>query len=214
MTASLRHDYLAAIGLEPLVLRTDSTRRDPADAATARDAAARLLDAHGDQASHGANESSVHAHGQGASRSASSTPEHALGSRAPRPDVQADAGVTSRPGVAADTADGLFAPRPARLHLATPDAEDFAGPHAALLRALVRALGVTESDVRFAPHPALQDDPAGAAGDALPILAFGVPSDTAALQAQALAQLRDAAAKRALWPVLRRLRRTLRHAHP
>jgi hypothetical protein len=81
----------------------------------------------------------------------------------------------------------------------SPDANWLRGPHAKLARGLLAALGVPESDVRGEPVP-------GA-----PMLAFGLDTPDA-LRAPPLQALRDARAKRALWPALRALRRRLRDA--
>src|SRR5690606_10359975 len=68
-----------------------------------------------------------------------------------------------------------------------------------LLAALLRALGIAPEQV------------SARADAALPLLVFGDGGDPGAdgVRAPALPQLRDAAAKRALWPALRRLRRRL-----
>jgi hypothetical protein len=81
----------------------------------------------------------------------------------------------------------------------SPDANWLRGPHAKLARSLLAALGVPESDVRGEPVP-------GA-----PMLTFGLDTPDA-LRAPPLQALRDARAKRALWPALRALRRRLRDA--
>ncbi len=84
-----------------------------------------------------------------------------------------------------------------RLVLRVASGDLFAGPQAALLRAVICALGLSTSEVS-------QEVIAG-----LPTIAFGTPADAPAILAPAPEQLRDARAKRALWPVLRGLRRQL-----
>ena len=88
----------------------------------------------------------------------------------------------------------------ARLVMLAPDAALLRGPQAALARALLAALGVHEAEVRGEPTPGV------------PSIVFGALPDgaTDTLQAPALADLRAAGAKRALWPALRSLRRRLR----
>jgi hypothetical protein len=134
-TPSLRRDYLAALGIEPLVLR-----------AVARPAGA------------------------------------VAGSLLPATESLSIAPVVKR--------------GTARLQLRMDEADPFAGPHAVLLRSVVRALGLDPGDVCFEPRAAV------------PVLAF----DHADAQAHAitLASLRDGRAKRAFWPTLRRLRVRLR----
>lgn len=78
----------------------------------------------------------------------------------------------------------------------SPEANWLRGPNAKLARGLLAALGVKEDEVRGEPHP-------GA-----PALCFGRETP-GAVHAPALAMLRDARAKRALWPALRALRRQL-----
>ena len=88
----------------------------------------------------------------------------------------------------------------ARLVMLAPDAALLRGPQAGLARALLAALGVHEAEVRGEPTPGV---PAIVFGDAI--------ADAGdALRAPALSALRDARAKRALWPALRVLRRRLR----
>ena len=88
----------------------------------------------------------------------------------------------------------------ARLVMLAPDAALLRGPQAGLARALLAALGVHEAEVR------------GEATPGVPSIVFGdaSPDTGEALRAPALATLRDARAKRALWPALRALRRRLR----
>ena len=81
----------------------------------------------------------------------------------------------------------------------SPDANWLRGPHARLARGVLAAVGIPESDVRGEPLP-------GA-----PALAFGIDAPDA-VRAPTLEALRDARAKRALWPALRALRRRLRDA--
>lgn len=92
---------------------------------------------------------------------------------------------------------GLFAPQPARLRLQVEGIVAFDGPHARLLRALVRAVGVVEAEVRFDASEA-----------ALPAIVLAAHGDD--VLAASPADLRSARAKRAAWPQLRRLRRRLR----
>ena len=69
---------------------------------------------------------------------------------------------------------------------------------APLPRAVIAALGLRPEEVSAEPSTGR------------PVLAFGAGTDAdAAVLAPALAELRDAARKRALWPALRRLRRQL-----
>ena len=134
-TPSLRRDYLAALGIEPLVLRAVAKPNGAGD-----------------------------------------------GSLSPALET-----LPSTPAAKRGTA---------RLQLRMLEADPFAGPHAALLRGVVRALGLAPGDVCFEPR------------EALLVLAFddaGAPGD-----GPTLAALRDARAKRALWPTLRRLRARLR----
>jgi len=70
------------------------------------------------------------------------------------------------------------------------------GPHAALVRSLLRALRVQESDIRGEPH------------EGIPAIAFGHDAP-GALRAPGLAELRTGRAKRALWPTLRALKKRL-----
>ena len=133
---ALRHDYLTALGIEPLVLRVRSGQV-PADG--------------------------IASHATGATTA-----------------------------VAGDTSP--------RLQLRMRESDPLAGTHAALLRGLLRALAVTPDEVCFETR------------DALPVLAFDDAGNPARVHAPALAALRDARAKRALWPALRRLRRDLRGA--
>ena len=123
---------------------------------------------------------------------ASSAPRDRATASAPRDRVTASA---PRDGVAA------FAPVRERrvLVMLSPEANLLRGPHAALVRALLKALGVNEDDVRGEPVP-------GA-----PTLAFGLAA-AGATCAPALDALRSGAAKRALWPALRALRARLRAA--
>ena len=88
----------------------------------------------------------------------------------------------------------------ARLVMLAPDAALLRGPQAALARALLAALGIHEAEVRGEPTPGV---PAIVFGDA-------IVDAGDALRAPALSALRDARAKRALWPALRVLRRRLR----
>ncbi len=90
----------------------------------------------------------------------------------------------------------IGAPR-ARLIVRHADARAATGTHAALMRAILAALGLRETDTT--PH----------AVDELPTLAFGNDGAEASVVAPALEMLRDARAKRALWPALRSLRRRL-----
>lgn len=92
---------------------------------------------------------------------------------------------------------GLFAPQPARLCflLDIADADD--ASHQRLLRAIALAAGVSPAQL------------AHEAREGLPMIAFGLDASHA-IAAPAPAALRNARAKRALWPALRRLRRTLR----
>lgn len=89
-----------------------------------------------------------------------------------------------------------------RLQVRSTEPEPLAGAHADLLRGMLRALNVEPAEVSFELH------------EALPSLAFGADAGAAGVRAPALAALRDAHAKRALWPVLRRLRRQLRGMQP
>ncbi len=84
----------------------------------------------------------------------------------------------------------------ARLVLIASEPNALRGPRAALLRSVLAALGVRESEVR------------GEACDGVPTLAFGVDVD-GAVRGPTLAELHGARAKRELWPALRRLRRQL-----
>lgn len=138
---SLRRDYLAALGIEPLVLRAAGARE-------------------------------VSGVSTGAARVS-----------------EADAAVSGSGAV------GI-----ARLQLHIADADPFAGEHAMLLRGVVRALGLDLADICF--------DPRGT----LPVLAFDSGDTPAQVHAPALAALRGARAKRALWPALRRLRRSVRRS--
>ena len=84
------------------------------------------------------------------------------------------------------------------MQLRLTDADPLAGEHAALLGGVVRALGLHLADVCFDPR------------EALPVLAFDSADAPAQVHAPALSALRGACAKRALWPALRRLRRSVR----
>lgn len=84
-----------------------------------------------------------------------------------------------------------------RLVMKVASGDLLVGPQSALLRAVIAALGLNTSEVS-------QEDIAG-----LPTVAFGPQADTPAIPAPAPEQLRNARAKRALWPLLRRLRRQL-----
>lgn len=137
--SSQRHDYLSALGIEPLVLR----------AAAARDVT-------------------------GVS---SGVPQGS----------EADA-----------TASAAGQAKVARLQLRLAEADPLAGEHAALLRGVVRALGLDLAEVCFDPR------------EGLAVLAFDSGEKPAQVHAPALATLRGANAKRALWPALRRLRRSVR----
>ena len=88
-----------------------------------------------------------------------------------------------------------------KLAIVCGEPDPLSGRYAALLRHVVRALAVDASLVSWS-----------VAGDA-PVLAFGAaPGDAAdAVLAPPLATLRaSGAARRSLWPQLRRLRRRLR----
>lgn len=123
-----------------------------------------------------------------------SQPRHARSGTEPHADVPSEARLPV--DMVAD--DGLFGPRPARICLLVADEADFSGPHGRLLRAVVQALGVAAAEASFD------------ARDGVPAIAFGAAAIDAAVVAPALSELRGAQAKRAAWPALRRLRRTLR----
>ena len=93
-------------------------------------------------------------------------------------------------------APGLPPPRERRLVMLSSESP-LRGPHATLVRNLLRTLGVREEDVRGEPQPGT------------PTLAFGLDAPDA-IRAPSLAELRTAAAKRALWPQLRALRKHFR----
>lgn len=137
-----------------------------------------------------ADESAPPARSVDALRSAGSTPG------ANTPTARRDAGAMADASTAARDA------RPRRmLVVLSPDANWLRGPNAKLARGVLAALGVKEADVRGEPHP-------GA-----PALCFGRETP-GAVHAPALEALRDARAKRALWPALRALRRRLREGAP
>ena len=136
--ASMRHVYLSALGIEPLLLRAPSLRDVPGASSATRQA----------------------------SESGPSSPVEPAGM--------------------------------VRLQLRLAEADPLAGEHAALLRGVVRALGLDLASVCFDPR------------EALPVLAFDSVDAPAQVHAPALAALRGARAKRALWPALRRLRRSVR----
>lgn len=117
----------------------------------------------------------------------------------PGRDLPAEA---SRPGALPREAvqPAVVAPA-AKLAIVCGEPDPLSGRYAALLRHVVRALAVDASLVSWS-----------VAGDA-PVLAFGAaPGDAAdAVLAPPLATLRaSGAARRSLWPQLRRLRRRLR----
>lgn len=87
-----------------------------------------------------------------------------------------------------------------RLVLHVGDATPFSGAHSTLLRALVAALSLREHEVTTS---AIAN---------VPTLALGVPAGVDAVALPTPDQLRDAHAKRDLWPVIRRLRRQLLQA--
>ncbi len=87
-----------------------------------------------------------------------------------------------------------------RLVLQVANGTPFSGAHSTLFRALVAALGLREHEVT------------SFAIASVPTLAFGVPAGVDAMALPTPEQLRDARAKRDLWPVLRRLRRQLLQA--
>lgn len=89
---------------------------------------------------------------------------------------------------------------PACLVLHVASGAPFSDSHAKLLRALIAAIGLREDEVTSTPIAGV------------PALAFGVPTSTDAIGMPPPEELRDARAKRALWPVLRRLRRQLLQA--
>jgi len=92
-------------------------------------------------------------------------------------------------------------PAPARLAIVTGEAEPLAGRHAALLRHVLRALTLDDESVAWESRVGI------------PLLAFGAaPGDAPdAVLAPPLATLRaSGAARRALWPAMRSLRRRLR----
>lgn len=105
----------------------------------------------------------------------------------------------ARPGALTTPTADESAPAPVRVRLVTRMAAGATstGPQSALLRAVVFALGLDESEV----------SQASIAG--VPTIAFGTDAGLGDIAAPALDQLRDAHAKRSLWPVLRRLRRQL-----
>lgn len=91
-------------------------------------------------------------------------------------------------------------PKPRRvLVVLSPESNWLRGPYAKLARSLLAALGMKEDDIRGEPHAGM------------PTLCFGRETP-GAIHAPALAALRNAQAKRALWPVLRALRKQLRTA--
>lgn len=88
----------------------------------------------------------------------------------------------------------------ARLVLQVDNGTPFSGAHGTLLRALVAALGLREHEVTTS------------AIESIPTLAIGVPAGVDAIVLPTPERLRDARAKRDLWPVLRELRRQLLQA--
>jgi hypothetical protein len=71
------------------------------------------------------------------------------------------------------------------------------GEPEALVRGILAALGLRAGEVASAP------------GAGVPVLAFGDPAPAGSIRLPRLAELREAHAKRAAWPLLRRLRRRL-----
>jgi hypothetical protein len=104
-------------------------------------------------------------------------------------------GTASRPAEAFATNTGIL-----RLRVLGADQAFANSPDAKLLQALVAALGLRPDEVSSAP------------GAGVPVLAFALDVDGDAIQLPALDRLRNADAKRAAWPALRRLRRALRGA--
>jgi hypothetical protein len=118
----------------------------------------------------------------------------------PRPRGPAPAAATAVASPAGGAVDGDH--RGTRLVFATGDAGGFDGPHAGLLRQLALALGLEPAGVAC-----------GEPREDLPCVCFGAPPGAAGdvVLAPPLATLRaSAAARRALWPLLRPLARRLR----
>ena len=208
--ATLRVEYLAALGLEPLQLRApfasanDEAGPDARDALAGMDetgmpgvagssgAAAPIADsaaastmAPAARTAHG----SAAASGRAQPPGQQIRPTPATGSRA--------AGKTAASDAAEDA--GLFAPRPARLCFLLPEDDGLDGPNARLLHAIAHAAGVLPAELGIAPDAGI------------PVIRFAPGSSPGVEpQAPAPAALRSAQAKRALWPTLRRLRRSLR----
>lgn len=105
-----------------------------------------------------------------------------------------------RLGASTDAMASTSAVSQPRLVLVVANGTPFSGAHQTLLRALVAALGLREHEVT------------SSAITSVPTLAFGVPAGDDAMALPTPEQLRDARAKRDLWPVLRRLRRQLVNA--
>ena len=120
------------------------------------------------------------------------SPTHADAAAYASDRARAGAATRSRPA-------GVAPPTRQLLVVLAPDSNWLRGPHAKLARGVLAALGIDPSNVRGEPIP-------GA-----PALAFGIDAPDA-LRAPSLDALRDARAKRALWPALRGLRRRLRDA--
>lgn len=198
--ATLRVEYLAALGLEPLLLRAPFAAAG--DAATDAHADARGSDASG------VARGSDRAGSTGESGSAPDPASTSTSARQPGRALSRDKDSTettgtraSRSAAAKAVSDdaGLFAPRPARLCFLLPDDDGLDGPNARLLRAIAHAAGVSPAELASVPT------------DGVPVMAFATvpPSDLAA-RAPSPSALRSAQQKRALWPILRRLRRALR----